>query len=442
MSNVAYDARNILMIRFRKWLSEVYCNCGKQMKKMKKTPSKQFGLEKVLVYPEFKTEQDLSRFVNKLFWYLPRSVNSQLSLSLFYKKPIDLANFLDAGFKDQPNYFKKDFTHITVKQSLSDDDLTKADRILIHQASSLLNPRIWPYFDKVFMVDPNFYSTMESTGFGSLFQRTMSEAQIHELTQLSKNNFQRLLKYKQDKAFLFLSGPSINEAYKHDFSAGVKIICNSIIKDRDLMKHIQPDILVFADPVFHLGPSKYADKFRELMIEAVIEHDMSVVVPENYLPLLVTHYPVLTERIIGVKTLASTKFVFPAADNLAVKATDNILTLFMLPFASALSQEIYLIGSDGRQKSENYFWKHNERVQFNDLMETVFNTHPSFFRDRVYTDYYDHHCRLMEELMTYGESYGLKYFSLTYSYIPAVQKRFNQELIANNLNKTMDNEAG
>ena len=423
MNHFAYKARNILLINLRKHLSELYCNCGKRVKKIKKTPSKQHGLEKLLVYPAFKKRSEFSLFTNKLYWYLPRNSYSSFTVSTYFTKYSERVNYNINNFADLPNYYQERFDHIIAKKHLSIDELKKAERILIHRASSLLNPIIWPFFDKVFMVDNKFYSTMESTGFASLLQRTFNKEQVSKLNELSCNNFKKLLKLKKEKSYVFLTGPSINEAYKYDYSNGLKIVCNSIIKDRDLMNHIKPDLLVFADPVFHFGPSKYAYKFREMMVEAVTDFDMLIAVPESYMPLLVSHFPQLNERIIGVKLLNSAQFMFPSEDCIAVKGTANILTLLMLPFASALSNCIILLGSDGRQKNENYFWKHNEKVQFNDLMETVFNTHPSFFRDRVYTDYYETHCNLMEDFMDYGESCGLKYFSLTDSYIPALKKR-------------------
>ena len=125
---------------------------------------------------------------------------------------------------------------------------------------------------------------------------------------------------------------------------------------------------------------------------------------------------------IGIPT-RKRDFNFPTCDNFYVKASDNILTLFMLPIASAVAEKIQIIGSDGRQKNENYFWKHSSSAQFDELMQTVFDTHPSFFRDRVYTNYYEVHCKILNNLIEYGESLGKNYISLTQSYIPALEKR-------------------
>jgi hypothetical protein len=72
---------------------------------------------------------------------------------------------------------------------------------------------------------------------------------------------------------------------------------------------------------------------------------------------------------------------------------------------------------------KKYFWKHSSSAQFSDLMQTVFETHPSFFRDRNYKDYYEEHCDTLKKLIEFGEKKGKKYFSLTNSYIPVLKDR-------------------
>jgi hypothetical protein len=104
------------------------------------------------------------------------------------------------------------------------------------------------------------------------------------------------------------------------------------------------------------------------------------------------------------------------------------MTLYMLPVASAIAEEVYVIGADGREKNEHYFWKHHETTQYGDLLSSVRDAHPSFFRDRNYNAYYEEHCRTIEELMRYGESHGVRYHSLTPSRIPALANRSRQKM--------------
>ena len=88
-----------------------------------------------------------------------------------------------------------------------------------------------------------------------------------------------------------------------------------------------------------------------------------------------------------------------------------------------MTDEINIIGADGRNPDEKYFWQHSQSAQFGNLMNTVFEIHPSFFRDRDYKDYYDEHCNFLNDLIEYGEKQGKKYLSITSSFIPALKKR-------------------
>jgi hypothetical protein len=106
--------------------------------------------------------------------------------------------------------------------------------------------------------------------------------------------------------------------------------------------------------------------------------------------------------------------------------TANIMTLLMLPIASSLTDRIHIIGADGREEDESYFWEHSDIAQYDDdMMKTAIDSHPSFFRDRIYTDYYDQHIQTLEKMIAYGERQGLEYISLTESYIECLQNRYN-----------------
>jgi hypothetical protein len=96
----------------------------------------------------------------------------------------------------------------------------------------------------------------------------------------------------------------------------------------------------------------------------------------------------------------------------------------MLPAAFALGERVDVAGSDGRESGERYFWKHNTATQYtDDLMESAFEAHPAFFRDRDYKDYYVHHCHQLEEFIAVAEARGKTVRSATPSYIPALQRR-------------------
>jgi hypothetical protein len=228
-----------------------------------------------------------------------------------------------------------------------------------------------------------------------------------------------------DAAYVFATGPSLDEALDFDFPENsIKIVCNSIVKNEELLEQIDPDIIVFADPVFHFGPSRYAEEFRKDLSTTLHNYDCMAAFPNQYYKLLSHHYPELCNQFIQLESKSSDEPIFPTAEKLQVMGTSNIMTLFMLPIAMSLSDELYIIGADGREDNESYFWKHSDTAQYNDeLMRSVAETHPSFFRDRVYEDYYDQHVQTLTEMIEYGEANGIESYNLTHSYIPCLRER-------------------
>jgi len=100
----------------------------------------------------------------------------------------------------------------------------------------------------------------------------------------------------------------------------------------------------------------------------------------------------------------------------------------MVPVVSSVCKEIYIIGADGRsphgrKPDETFIWSYSSPSQFGELMQTAFDTHPAYFRDRPYTENYEMYCENFEGLVRYGESLGQRYYSLAPSYIPALAKR-------------------
>ena len=304
------------------------------------------------------------------------------------------------------------------------DNNKSYDMILITNFRQLIDWYIIKNIYKTKIIDPSFYGPVETSNWNSLHFSTLYNEEKVELLNLYKTNFTKLKDQYTSckKSSIFLSGPSIEQYKQFDFSDSLNIICNSIVRDKALLEYIKPDIVVFADPVFHFSHNEYAQQFREDMINCVNTYHCYVIVPDFVAPMLLEHYPEIKDFIIAFPFKNAINF--PSQKDFYVKGTNNILTLLMLPLASSLTDEIYIIGADGRKKEENYFWKHNSNVQYDDFMQKAFDAHPSFFRDQHYDNYYEEHCIMLGKYFIYGEERNKNYFSLTHSYIPALITRF------------------
>ena len=370
-----------------------------------------------IVYPPIESLDTLNDLLSKFSFSLPKKnipyINIPITSAL--EKKINLKNY------------RKDINF--VKNSKL-KELLKKYHILIHDVNSLNKFSILKFGYKIKIIDKNFYSDVEAETLRNLFYSTLTSLEKNTYIKLSKRNFINMSKLHKNKkySYIFTSGPTFEKykdiKYKNN---SLKIICNSIIKNTDFLDHINgPDIITFADPVFHFGPSEYAKQFRKDLIKVVKKYNSFIVIPQSNVPLFIEHFPEIKNNIIGLSI--NDKLNFPTSKNLFVKSTANILTLFMVPIASTLTKIISIIGADGREPGENYFWKHNDKAQYTDKMESVFLEHPSFFRDRNYEDYYKTHCDLLEDLIIFGEFKNNVYYSSTNSYIPALKERFIKSL--------------
>jgi hypothetical protein len=246
------------------------------------------------------------------------------------------------------------------------------------------------------------------------------------VTATSARALERLMELKTDDgtAFVLGTGPSATAVDFDEVRADVRIICNSAVRNDDILSRFRPQVLCFADPVFHYGPSRYAATFRADMLRAVDRYDMLVVTTSYYAMLLLANYPEIAERTVVLDVDPRSPFVLLDRASSTVRRTLNILTQAMLPVAGSLARTIQIAGCDGRNPSEDYFWRHNQQVQYaDDMMQSAFSTHPAFFRDVAYGGHYTLHCQQLEELCRYLDAHGRQLDPVTPSWIPALRDR-------------------
>ncbi len=240
-----------------------------------------------------------------------------------------------------------------------------------------------------------------------------SQTRFHELSRRAS----------ADDAFLFCTGPSISDYSNYRFDRGVSVICNSVINDTELMEAVRPTVHVFADPIFHFGCSRYAQLFRDQLSEVAPRFDLSLVLPEKYYTLFRHHSPELADRIIALPFSKDVAVNLDLNDDFRLHTTDNVLTFLMLPVGGSLARRVHLLGCDGRKLEEDdYFWTHNPSTQFVGEMDSIQEAHPSFFK-LDYNEYYIRHCETLAQYLETGERLGKRFFSMTFSHIPALKER-------------------
>lgn len=252
-----------------------------------------------------------------------------------------------------------------------------------------------------------------------------NEADCRRLNEINHEAFQAMSERLggRQRAYVFGTGPSADRYSAFDFTDGLSIVCNSIVKDHDLLDHVRPEILCFADPIFHFGCSRYAARFRDEVRRAAERYDFTICIPRKYYSLFVDLLPELQSRTIGIPVGNDRPINLDLHQDFELRNIDNVLTFLLLPIASTLAREIHVIGCDGRPlEDDQYFWNHNPKTQFGDLMDNIRSVHPGFFK-LDYNDYYLRHCQNTEKWMLAGEKAGRRYFSMVDSFVPALRRR-------------------
>jgi hypothetical protein len=268
------------------------------------------------------------------------------------------------------------------------------------------------------LVDPHLWSGEDTRGYPELMH-------LFGGTGHSTTTIDQLLAQRVDggTAVIVGTGPSADMLDEAAYDADIRITCNSAVRNLDFIDAFRPTIIAFADPIHHLGPSRYAAAFRLDLLKALHRSEALAVVPPLGAELLTQHYPEIADRVLSLPMYHG-HWRWPTEHDPHVRHTGNILTLYMLPLAFALADQVSIAGCDGRKPTEPLFWRHSRTIQYDDeLMETLFMAHPGWYRDYDYASYYAQHCGELEELVSTGEAAGKFVRSLTDSFIPALSRR-------------------
>ncbi len=420
IEKIVYGKRRHLSIFFRKINHRIFLAIQFVHRKLIKKDS---GIipKTILVYPAVSEKSMLAEILTRMSWTYP--VNGNRSIYIVTNIKGSLHEFSD--LKYQYPYYKGNSNIYFIDIKRMNIFLNTSEILLVYKSKCQYSLLFSKNFSKVKMIDPFYFSVEESNHMKFGYYNTLAQHEKAMYRSLSELNFAQFKERnkRKEEAYIFVTGPSFNNYKEFTYKQNsLKIVCNTIVKDDEFLEYIGgPDIIAFADPAFHFSTNLYAKEFRDLVVKNIKRYNSYILVPQATVPLLVLNYPEIRDKIIGLSR--SGDITIPSENNLKTKPTGSIITFMMIPFASAFAKQVYIVGADGRQKKENYFWKHNDKVQLTSLMEAVYTTHPSFFRDRDYSNHYRKHCKYFEELLEFGEKKHIRYYSLTNSFIPALQKR-------------------
>ncbi len=371
-------------------------------------------------FPAFEDIQSAEEHIKRVAWYICPDASSKI---YFYVKKLT-----SYSFQNSPDYndslaclIEK---RIATKQIMFVENASPAKTINESEDSQIL---IWESFisnrhvltpeHSVNVLNVSLGQRMIDSLYINIFKNKYLEKYETQFDhELKFNRMSEKYNHLQD-SILFCSGPSVSSYSNYNYKNKLKIICNSIIADADLMKFVKPDILVFADPIFHFGFSKYTEKFYQNLRSVLIDYpELDVIIPFKYWFILKSHYPDIAERTTAIP-FDDVPLNLNLKSSFLLKSYDNILTFLMIPVATSLTDFIYILGADGKEKShKDYFWSHNQKTQYPAEMEGIRKVHSSFF-NLSYEDYYTRHVENLTFMIKEASLAGKSFYSVNQSHI-------------------------
>lgn len=283
---------------------------------------------------------------------------------------------------------------------------------------------------RIYFINSKYNPTEGMAWINLLNYRAYDSAIVKEAKVKFNQYFEKLKYNKYDKSYLFGTGPSLEEAIKYDYSDGYRIVCNTIVRDKELWEHLTPHFIVAADPIHHFGHTRYAAAFRKDLHQRLRESSAYFVYPLHYHPLVIREFKVFSDRLLPIPAGHFNKYHYGINNHYVSGLSANILPILMLPLGFTLSRNVYLWGFDGRAPDAKLFWQHSPKHNYGEYMSDLITAHPEFYRSSVPDDdpakyFKKYFGDEMEYWLTQAEKDGYTIHMMHKSWTPCLQKRYD-----------------
>jgi len=384
----------------------------------------------VVVYPPLTRESEFLDLYFKAVYYLPRGTVSRVLIPIAFEPSFDPGRPESCRRPEYDgDYPAGDRRDIQVRPAPECDlanALEGADVVLVWDWAAVERDDAGlAESPKLRNVDRHAHGADGWTWAG-LLSEWHSERQRVAVQRRSQRRLAKYLDGLPDygKAYVFGTGPSLETASEFDFSDGYRIVCNTIVNNPRLLDHIDPHFIVAGDAIYHFGTNLHACAFRRDLDREMARREMMFITRDDFYPLFTHHHPALAARTLVAAT-GRTGVHFDVRTWLVYHKWPhgNILNALMLPLGSALADEVFLLGFDGRAPGEKMFWQNSAANTYDALKPAIQEAHPGFFATTDFEAYARAHSDNAERIMVEGEKLGKRYRCLNRSYIEAFAKR-------------------
>ncbi|MCX7148607.1 MAG: hypothetical protein NTY05_04215 [Rhodocyclales bacterium] len=232
------------------------------------------------------------------------------------------------------------------------------------------------------------------------------------------------------KCYIFGTGESLAQAIDRDWSDGYRIVCNTIVRDETLWRHINPHFIVAGDAIYHFGFTEFARTFRADLAKRLRETDTFFVYPDLFNEVVAREFGEFANRLIPIPAGKHVDIHVDLTKNFAMPARGNVLNILLLPLACTLSKNVNLWGFDGRAPDDRLFWSNSKQHSYPELMSTLQKAHPAFFEHYLPADKPDAYVKSvhgdqLDTALCVAEEQGWHFMMMHKSWTPTLQKRFS-----------------
>jgi hypothetical protein len=196
-------------------------------------------------------------------------------------------------------------------------------------------------------------------------------------------NLKKALAAKFDKAYILGTGPSLEKAIDRDWSDGVRIVSNTIVKDKELWEHLNPHFIVAGDAIYHFGASSFAETFRNDLEICLGLTETYFIFPAIFYVFCLKEFPDYKHRFIPIPFGTAESIHNDLTKDYYLPIHGNALPLLLLPLACTLAKTVCLWGFDGRAPGDANFWKNSSKHFYTDKVEHIMDLHPAFFEHLI-----------------------------------------------------------
>lgn len=186
-------------------------------------------------------------------------------------------------------------------------------------------------------------------------------------------------------AYLFGTGPSLERARERSFADGYVVVCNTIVRDPDMWRHLRPDFIAAGDAIYHFGHTEHARAFRRDLKARLSESAGSTmfVYPEMFDAIVRREFAGLESQLAPLPFGSHSDVTVSLLERAILPASSNVLNILLLPIGCTLSRRINLWGFDGRAPTDALFWSNSTMHAYPELMPALVDEHPAFYETLV-----------------------------------------------------------